>query len=684
MFRTLFFCLLLYTASAFASDPDLPEIVVSADFHNSEELDTITSITVLSETEKLSRGAIHLESLLNLVPNLNYAMGTSRARFFQIRGIGERSQYAEPLNSSVGLMIDGIDFSGLGTMATLTDVQQIEILRGPQGTRFGANGLAGLIAITTKNPQPEPSIEITTGVASHNARQASITLNQPFTSKTSARLNISRQIADGHYQNAFLNRSDTNGIDEHHLSLKLVSEGDALLTKLTAIYADVDNGFDAFTLDNTRNTLSDEPGFDRQKTKALAVSLQRNFTAASLEFLASISDSKLGYGYDEDWSYVGIHPYGYQSTDEYFRDQSHRSAELRLVSSPDLQRNKTAPTWALGLYRTELRSDLLRRYTFAAAPYTSDYSNTASALFAETSMPLAHRVKLSAGLRVERRRRKFDDSLSVAFDPSEALWGGRLGLQYALDSGGQLYLSLSKGFKAGGFNTDGTLDEALREFESESLIETELGFKAQTQRSRIKLALFHADRRDQQVKSALVLARADGSTEFIDFLGNAAEGVNQGLEIEVETQLFESWQIRFAGGYLEATFDQFINEFGDDLGGREQAQAPKITASTALSFDQGNRFASLGIDHKASYYFSDRHDTRSKAFTTVNLALGMEWPNWRVSLWGRNLTDETIYTRGFGSFGNDPRKGYVTEPYFQSGEPRTIGLTVAYSGQQKQ
>ena len=188
MFRAVFFYLLVCTPTLFASDSELPEVVVSADFHNSEELDTITSITVLAETDKLARGATHLEELLNLVPNLNYAMGTSRARFFQIRGIGERSQYAEPLNSSVGLMIDGIDFSGLATIANLNDLQQIEVLRGPQGTRFGANGLAGLIAITTKDPEPDPSVEVTASAASHNGRQASITLNQPLNSRTSARL----------------------------------------------------------------------------------------------------------------------------------------------------------------------------------------------------------------------------------------------------------------------------------------------------------------------------------------------------------------------------------------------------------------------------------------------------------------------------------------------------------------
>ena len=66
-----------------------------------------------------------------------------------MRGIGERGQFAEPLNSSVALLIDGVDFSGLGTAATLFDVSQVEVLRGPQGTLYGANALAGLINVVT-------------------------------------------------------------------------------------------------------------------------------------------------------------------------------------------------------------------------------------------------------------------------------------------------------------------------------------------------------------------------------------------------------------------------------------------------------------------------------------------------------------------------------------------------------
>ncbi|MEK9792328.1 MAG: hypothetical protein VW317_06440, partial [Halieaceae bacterium] len=54
------------------------------------------------------------------------------------------------------------------------------------------------------------------------------------------------------------------------------------------------------------------------------------------------------------------------------------------------------------------------------------------------------------------------------------------------------------------------------------------------------------------------------------------------------------------------------------------------------------------------------------------------WRQWRWVLWGRNLTNKTTFVRGFGTFGNDPRKEYVTEPYRQFGEPRIVGVTLTY------
>ena len=148
-------CLAAFSIPAVANDR-LEEIVVTADFRNTNLMETSTSISVLGEPLIFERGAQHLEEILGVAPNVNYASGTSRARYFQIRGVGDRSQFQEPLNASVGLLVDGVDFSGIGSLGTTFDVEQVEILRGPQGTLHGANALAGLISINSHAPTEEP------------------------------------------------------------------------------------------------------------------------------------------------------------------------------------------------------------------------------------------------------------------------------------------------------------------------------------------------------------------------------------------------------------------------------------------------------------------------------------------------------------------------------------------------
>ncbi|MEH6558908.1 MAG: TonB-dependent receptor plug domain-containing protein [Oceanicoccus sp.] len=102
-----------------------------------------------------SRSAQHLEQMLALAPNVNFSGGSSRTRYIQIRGIGERSQFSSPINPSVGTIIDDVDFSGIGIARTLFDVERVEILHGPQGTRYGANALAGIVAITSTAPSED-------------------------------------------------------------------------------------------------------------------------------------------------------------------------------------------------------------------------------------------------------------------------------------------------------------------------------------------------------------------------------------------------------------------------------------------------------------------------------------------------------------------------------------------------
>jgi outer membrane receptor protein involved in Fe transport len=192
----------------------------------------------------------------------------------------------------------------------------------------------------------------------------------------------------------------------------------------------------------------------------------------------------------------------------------------------------------------------------------------------------------------------------------------------------------------------------------------------------LQLAVFHDERRDQQVKSSQLRVRADGSTEFIDFIGNAAEGTNRGLEASVNWLINDNFWITANAGWLRAEFDEFINEFGEDLGGRDQAHAPRYMYNLNMHYESGPWFLTLSADGKDAFYFSDRHAVKSDSFTLYHASLGYQADRWKLTLWGRNLNDEDYQVRAFGSFGNDPRKFYVTEPYYQFGEPRITGLTL--------
>ena len=156
MFRIFIstFAIVLASSSLFAqpNTAAIDQIIITADYRESNALDISASVSVIGSEIIEKKNANHLEEILLNVPNINSSAGASRARFYQIRGIGERGQFSEPLNSSVGVIIDGIDFSGIGTAALLYDVEQVEVLLGPQGTRYGSNALAGLINIASKSP----------------------------------------------------------------------------------------------------------------------------------------------------------------------------------------------------------------------------------------------------------------------------------------------------------------------------------------------------------------------------------------------------------------------------------------------------------------------------------------------------------------------------------------------------
>ncbi|MFD1218294.1 TonB-dependent receptor [Microbulbifer celer] len=678
----------------------LEEVVVTSQLREATQLETPTSVSVLDEKVIEARGAHNLEQLLNLAPNVNFSSGASRGRFVQIRGIGERSQFIDPVNPSVGLLIDGIDFTGLGLAASTLDIDQVEILRGPQGTVYGANALAGLITMTSNAPTDTPFARVSAEVAEYGSHTVSAVSSGPLSDKLGYRIAVQNQQSDGYIKNRFLDRDDTNNIDESVVRGKLrYQASDDLQLDFSLLHLDIDNGYDVFTLDNSRNTLSDAPGWDRQDTLAGAVSsLWTGSDLFSVKSVLSVASSDTEYGYDEDWVYADFHPWGYTSTDNYLRDRDNVSADVRFISTEQTRLFGDSTRWVAGLYLRDEEESLERNTTF-----TSQFDTQNTALYGQFNTELTDRLTLITGLRFEQRTADYADSLAVDSSTDEDLWGGNVTLEFSTADNTLIYATVSRGYKAGGVNgriisaseSNAQIGSDVFTFDTEHMLNYELGLKGSWLEDRLQaqVAAFYQDRSDVQAKQSIF---DPDNFSFDDFLANAAGGNTTGLEIETSYQASNKLRLFATAGWLNAEFEDFISTSHVDarndntgevsplnLDGRDLAHAPNYQFFTGAEYAlTANLTARLEVEGKDDFYFSNSHSAKSTAYELVNARLTYRGDDWDLSLWGRNLTDETIYTRGFyfsNQFGNNPANNYAPEAYYQLGEPRVAGVSASYT-----
>ena len=656
---------------------ELEEVLVTAEFRDRAYLESTGGISIL-QPHSDSIANQHLEDVLGQAVNVSVSSGSSRARFYQIRGIGERGQFGEPLNSSVGLVIDGVDFSGFGTAAVLLDVAQIEVLRGPQGTLYGANALAGLINIVSAEPTEDFSGRLQLDVGNFDALGLSGFISGTTDKNIGYRVSASSYVDDGFIENIHLDREDTDKHDEKAFKLKLKGETRSLDWTLALGLTDVKNGYDAFSLDNDRRSRSDQPGADQQTSRHASVNLRRRFAENSqLELNVGFANSDILYGYDEDWTFEGFHPWGYSSTDYYDRSVNNYSIDLRWTSNNELGRTRGF-NWVTGIYRFVREVDLERDYTWFEVPYVSKFDVSRSALYGQGTFSLSDRLSLSTGLRLEGHDSTFMDSFDARFSPQDSLLGGKAVLEMLASENSRFHASISKGYKSGGFNTSGSLDEPLRLFEPEILWNIELGWIVEFEKSdaSLRALLFKMDRSDVQISTSIVRVREDGSSEFVEFTGNAAEGVNQGLELEYAQRVNDFARIRASLGLLNSRYNGYNSPAGEDLNGRDQAHAPSYQYSFSATFGGvSDWFGDIGIQGQDGFYFSDTHDFQSDAHALINSGLGRYIGDFEAHFWIKNLLDQEYSVRGF-FFGNDPRTGYADTGWTQMGNPRQFGISI--------
>ena len=709
MYRSRVNALLLLVAMPLAAEP-MPEIVVVASALRETELAAVpASITVL-DPATIQRAAVqHVEELIPLVPNLNWSGEGSRARYFQIRGTGELEQYEGAPNPSVGFIVDDIDLSGIGGVATTFDVDRIEVLRGPQGTRYGANALAGLIYVETGQPTAEAGAElVATGGSADTWALGGVVrgtvpgLGAGLEESLTYRVAVQQYRSDGDIYNAFLGRDDTSSQDEFTARAKLRWEPAADVTlQLTAFHVNLDNGYDDFSLANNATTYSDQPGEDSQQTDAAALRATVGLGGvAELVSITGFASSDIVYGFDADWGNPAFWaPFVYNFATRISRQRDTVNQELRLISRPGS--TVLGADWLVGIYALNLKEDVSQRDTANCDVATcgeeliydvtvsSRYDATNLAGYGELGWALGDATRLTTGLRWEMRDANYSNSTVGRADPEDRMVGGDITLTRALpwaatDSTpwATLWARLARGYKAGGFNPGvvGIPEAAGRlDFQPEYLWNYEVGLRVTGAESRwwASGSVFLQQRDRQQIRLSEQFRPGDPAT-FRFYTENAEDGRATGLELELGWQPLESLELGAALGLLDTEITGFNAR--PELEGRDFAHAPRYNFALNGTWRlAGGWFARVDYTGKDGYAIdycqaADCNDPRTKSYQLLGLRAGREWGAWSVEAWCSNVLDEEYAVRGF-YFGNEP-PAFEPSLYTRQGDPRQAGVTV--------
>lgn len=663
----------------------LEKTIVTADLREDKlQTEISTSVSVLEHETIEKSGIQHFEDIIGLVPNLNWSSATNRPRYFQIRGIGERSQYEGAPNPSVGFVVDDMDFSALGGVATLFDVKQIEVLRGPQGTRYGANGLAGLIYIKTFEPQFTSSYKLTTLIGNDGDKALGFRATGGLSDNAAYRFSLHQYNANGFRYNNFLNRDDTNKRDEFIARGKVLWQiNNNIELNLTLLKANIDNGFDSFTPENSLNVYSDKPGLDKQDSTGLAIKTKWQGNSLDMLSISSYMNADIIYSFDGDWGnndYWGQYaPYDF--TSDNLRKRTHKSQEFRLLSNENSQLFNDSSDWLLGLYYLHMSEDNQINELYNGDIYrqlNSEFNSSSLALFAQFDTQLTVNNTLSTGLRFERRNANYRDSNGIDVSPTDNMWGGQLSLNHKISANLNSYVTLSRGYKAGGFNLATSVPNELREYQPEYLWNIETGIKGYLFDYQLQwnTSVFYSKRQDMQINTSRQTDPNDPLT-FVFFTSNAATGKNYGIETDFNYQLSTSFDIFGSVGILRAKFNDLVTT-QDGSNDKTQAHAPNYTFSLGVQYQNLNGFfIRLDITGKDSFYFSDSNAQQSQTYQLANIRIGYQADNWNVSLWGNNIFNKQYATRGF-YFGLEP-PDYADKLYTQLGSPRHLGVSIDYS-----
>lgn len=682
----------------------LEEVIVTARKREENLQEVPDSITAFTEVQIDEHRMEVIDDAINYTPNAYIVNDQDAAtNIVTIRGIGTNRNLA----ASVAYVVDGVILPDSDAFtADLSDVERIEVLKGPQGALYGRNAIGGVISLTTRRPGEEVESQFKAGYGNGDTVDLFGAIGGPIGSEgLFGRLTVKYHNTDGLIDNQY-NGQSLDYDETTKVTGRLIWEANENLTlDLRASWFDQDGGAAWFSttdvLGTTGGELTEEMAhiLPNQNDTSLSqreisdISLVVDWSTGAGTFSSITAYDKIDFFFKQDLDY---NPFTLANDTRQQRNTQGVSQEFRFTSSDDRRLRYIAGAYYQNTNRdldTSTNLDFCFLIPLPGCPTPPGQEsgiltflplNTLQgdfdqwAVFGQAAYDITEQLELTVALRYDRDERTQHDLLSGRTDSATFDdWQPKISLAWQSRDNLMLYGTYAEGYKSGAFNPpppDGALFPLV--VEQEGSDQYELGMKSTWLDNRVLLnaAVFYTDYSDVQI---FQLDLSTGGQVAI----NANEAEIKGGELEFVALPAEGWELSASYGYNNAEFTDF-NDTGL-FDGNKLPNAPESTLNLGVRYAHalaGNRSLVTRLDYRRNgkIYYAEDNLIYQPAFDTVDALLSLEGTQWTVSLWGKNIFDERYVTSAFSRLTSPLIFGTLGIDIIQINEGARYGIDLSW------
>ncbi|MEM1139907.1 MAG: TonB-dependent receptor [Pseudomonadota bacterium] len=636
---------------------DLDPIVVQGELLERSVQDTLTSVVVVTGEELERRSDKTLPDVAERTAGISSFDGIE----YTVRGINSRGPDRQGGAPLVSTTVDGARVSNFSRrdvgLYSLWDLEQAEILLGPQSTQTGRNALAGAVVLQSKNPSYDHEFKVRGSLAEYESYQGAVAVNLPLIEdRLAIRVGGDFNGTDGFVDNDVLDIDDQNKEERTTVRGSIrIDPTQTLSAVLKLTYFEADDGrrkFESVNAADFPDLVFSAGERDTSKTELKSTNLRLFY---DLTDAIRIESNTTYFDLTQNFNSV-VNPVAAPNALSLVnQDGETFEQELKVIYENSLVRA------VFGGFYTEVEETEQIRSATLNTDSSRDTENFA--LFGEIEFEFVRNWRLILGGRYDIEELEVGNGVDTGSSEFDVFLP-KVGLAHDLSEDVTLGFTYQRGYRAGGaeFVLDAFFNPTTpNEFDAEFTDNYELALRSQWLDGRLTVNAnaFYIDWEDQQI---FLRQGAGLASEF--FTVNAGESSLVGGELSIDARPMPALEVYGSLAYVETEFEDFVSVFGD-LTGNEFVEAPKYSATLGGSYSFLNgMFLAADANYNDGSFGDAQNTFRNDSRLLVNLQTGFEAEDWSVIGFVDNLFDVDYVA-------TDRGRGVVTP-----GEPSTVGIIV--------